>query len=334
MSRPHFLRSVVFLSAFVAPVVVSSAQRQNTSEPLASPSPLSSRRAALTKTGQGVPIPGARFDPRQRLHGRGTSTPQTTSLADPLTAATLATGMSLSASTIFLEAPLFSSGGFSANSVALADVNGDGKRDLLVANFCTAAPCEGDGNVGVLLGNGDGTFQPVVIYGSGAQNAVSIAVADVNSDGKPDVVVTNNCVTSTCDASAVGVLLGNGDGTFQAAVDYPSGGLSPSSVVVGDVNGDGKPDLLVGNFYLGNGNYSRGSVGLLLGNGDGTFQGPVSFDSGAEYAYGVAVGDINGDGKLDLFVANFCADSTCASGGVAVFLGKVTGAFSRWSPTA
>jgi len=96
MSRPRFLRSVVFLSAFVAPIVVSSAQRQNTSEPLASPSPLSSRRAAPTKIGQGVPIPGARFDPRQRLHGRGTSTPQTTSLADPLTAATLATGMSLS----------------------------------------------------------------------------------------------------------------------------------------------------------------------------------------------------------------------------------------------
>ena len=181
--------------------------------------------------------------------------------------------------------------------------------------------------MGVLLGNGDGTFQPAVTYDSGGQNAVSIAVADVNSDGKPDAVVTDNCVTSTCDAGAVGVLLGNGDGTFQAAVNYTSGGLSPSSVVVGDVNGDGKPDLLVGNIYMGNGNYSRGSVGLLLGNGDGTFLGPVSFDSGGEYAYGVAVGDINGDGKLDLFVANFCADSTCASGGVAVFLGKGDGSF-------
>src|SRR5947208_1930040 len=328
MSRPRFLRSVVFLSAFVAPIVVSSAQRQNTSEPLASPSPLSSRRAAPTKIGQGGPIPGERFDPRQRLHGRGTSTPQTTSLlADPLTAATLATGTSLSASTMFLEAPVFSSGGYSANSVAVADVNGDGKLDLLVANFCTATPLRGDGTVGVLLGNGDGTFQPAVTYDSGGQNAVSIAVADVNSDGKPDAVVTDNCVTSTCDAGAVGVLLGNGDGTFQAAVNYTSGGLSPSSVVVGDVNGDGKPDLLVGNIYMGNGNYSRGSVGLLLGNGDGTFLGPVSFDSGGEYAYGVAVGDINGDGKLDLFVANFCADSTCASGGVAVFLGKGDGSF-------
>src|SRR5437016_2737494 len=326
MSRPRFLRSVVFLSAFITPIVVTSAQRQNTSEPLAS-SPVSSRGAAPTKIRQAVPVPGMPFDPRQRLHAPGASTLQTNSLADPLTAATLATGTSLSASTMFLEAPVFSSGGYSANSVAVADVNGDGKLDLLVANFCTATPCGGDGTVGVLLGNGDGTFQPAVTYDSGGQNAVSIAVADVNSDGKPDAVVTDNCVTSTCDAGAVGVLLGNGDGTFQAAVNYTSGGLSPSSVVVGDVNGDGKPDLLVGNIYMGNGNYSRGSVGLLLGNGDGTFLGPVSFDSGGEYAYGVAVGDINGDGKLDLFVANFCADSTCASGGVAVFLGKGDGSF-------
>src|SRR3989454_5089613 len=326
MSRPRFLRSVVFLSAFITPIVVTSAQRQNTSEPLAS-SPVSSRRAAPTKIRQAVPVPGMPFDPRQRLHAPGASTLQTNSLADPRTAATLATGTSLSASTMFLEAPVFSSGGYSANSVAVADVNGDGKLDLLVANFCTATPCGGDGTVGVLLGNGDGTFQPAVTYDSGGQNTVSIAVADVNSDGKPDAVVTDNCVTSTCDAGAVGVLLGNGDGTFQAAVNYTSGGLSPSSVVVGDVNGDGKPDLLVGNIYMGNGNYSRGSVGLLLGNGDGTFLGPVSFDSGGEYAYGVAVGDINGDGKLDLFVANFCADSTCASGGVAVFLGKGDGSF-------
>ncbi len=207
-----------------------------------------------------------------------------------------------------------------ANSVAVADVNGDGKPDLLVANFCAAAPCQGDGIVGVLLGNGDGTFQPVIIYDSGGQNAISIAVADVNNDGRPDVVVTHNCFT--CDAGAVGVLLGNGDGTFQATVNYASGGLSPSSVAVGDVNGDGKPDLLVGNAYVGNGNYSRGSIGLLLGNGDGTFQGPVSFDSGGEYAYGIAIGDINGDGKLDLLVANYCADSACISGGVAVFLCK------------
>ena len=142
MSRPRFLRSVVFLSAFITPIVVTSAQRQNTSEPLAS-SPVSSRGAAPTKTRQAVPVPGVPFDLRRRLHGPGASTPQTTSQADPLTAATLATSTSLSASTMFLEAPVFSSGGYSANSVAVADVNGEGKLDLLVANFCTATPAGG-----------------------------------------------------------------------------------------------------------------------------------------------------------------------------------------------
>src|SRR5439155_426710 len=331
MSRPRFLRSVVFLSAFVAPTVVSSAQRQNTSEPLASPSPLSSRRAAPTKTRQAVPVPGVPFDLRRRLHGPGASTPQTTSQADPLTAATLATGTSLSASTMFLEAPVFSSGGYSANSVAVADVNGDGKLDLLVANFCTATPCGGDGTVGVLLGNGDGTFQPAVTYDSGGQNAVSIAVADVNSDGKPDAVVTDNCVTSTCDAGAVGVLLGNGDGTFQAAVNYTSGGLSPSSVVVGDVNGDGKPDLLVANYYSADGNYySNGTVGVLLGNGDGTFQAAVSYGSGGSGPVSLAVGDVNGDGKPDLLVANQCSNrnnSNSCTGLLTVLLGSGDGKF-------
>src|SRR6266566_1175954 len=288
MSRLRFIRSVVFFSAFITAIGVSSSQRQNTD--LAPSSPLSSRRAALTKGRQALPVPRVPFDPRQTPHAPGASTLQTSSVAAPMAATIPATATSLSASTIFSEAPVFSSGGYSANSVAVADVNGDGKPDLLVANFCAAAPCQGDGIVGVLLGNGDGTFQPVVIYGSGGQNAISIAVADVNNDGRPDVVVTHNCFTSSCAAGAVGLLLGNGDGTFQATVNYASGGLSPSSIAVGDVNGDGKPDLLVGNAYVGNGNYSRGSVGLLLGNGDGTFLGPVSFDSGGEYAYGVAVG--------------------------------------------
>jgi hypothetical protein len=82
---------------------------------------------------------------------------------------------------------------------------------------------------------------------SGGQNAVSVAVADVNGDGKPDLLVANGCADSTCINSSVGVLLGNGDGTFQSAASYGSGGYEAYSVAVVDVNGDGKPDLLVGN---------------------------------------------------------------------------------------
>ena len=84
-------------------------------------------------------------------------------------------------------------------------------------------------------------FAPAVVYGSGGDFAYSVAVADVNGDGKPDLIVANE------QSNSVGVLLGNGDGTFQTAVTYGSGGDYPYSVAVADVNGDGKPDLLVAN---------------------------------------------------------------------------------------
>jgi len=107
--------------------------------------------------------------------------------------------------------------------------------------------------VGVLLGNGDGTFGAAVSYGSGGQGSSSVAVADVNGDGKPGLAVANFCASTNgnCGVGAagiVGVLLGNGDGTFQPAVTYNSGGYWISDfIAVADVNGDGRPDLLVVN---------------------------------------------------------------------------------------
>ena len=225
----------------------------------------------------------------------------------------------------FQTAVPYASGGSGADSVAVADVNGDGKPDLLVAN-CSAdndPQCDGNGNVGVLLGNGDGTFQTVAIYGSGGVAAQSVAVVDVNGDGKPDLLVANYCAEDDggCfGAGTVGVLLGNGDGTFQTVVPYGSGGYLAKSVAVGDVNGDGKPDLLVANECAsgteqgGCTNYT-GTVGVLLGNGDGTFQTAVTYASGGYRAQSVAVTDVNGDGKPDLMLANRCADSSCTTNG-------------------
>jgi hypothetical protein len=233
----------------------------------------------------------------------------------------------------FAPAVAYGSGGYSPYSVAVADVNGDGRPDLLVANICLPGiNCASGGTVGVLLGDGDGTFQTVVTYGTGAYYTLSLAVADVNGDGKPDLLVANQCVNydDGCSGSgAVGVLLGNGDGTFQPAMTYASGGFYAQSVAVADVNGDGKPDLLVANECMDYNCATNGTSGVLLGNGDGTFQPAMTYASGGFYAQSVVVGDVNGDGKPDLLLANRCgSDKSCRTqGNVAVLLGNGDGTF-------
>jgi hypothetical protein len=207
----------------------------------------------------------------------------------------------------------YSSGGYDARSIVVADLNGDGKVDVAVANLCGAAEdCSGTSSLGVLLGNGDGTFKPAVTFSSGGPGTDSVAAADVNGDGKLDLVVANLCPpgSSSCsytEPGMAGVLLGNGDGSFQPVLLYDSGGYGAESVAVADVNGDGKPDLVVANLCSSNGSdcpYSEtGDVGVLLGNGDGTFQPALSFESGGPSA-AATIADVNGDGRPDLLVAN------------------------------
>lgn len=212
-----------------------------------------------------------------------------------------------------------------AGSLATADVNGDGKPDVVVATVCvTFKGC--DSFVSVLLGNGDGTLQPAVSYDSGGTIALSIAVADVNSDGKPDIVVAE-CGPTECASGAhglVGVLLGKGDGTFQPAVTYDAGGNGANGVAVADVNGDGKLDLVVTSCAFSGSSCSKGIVGVLLGNGDGTFKAPMTHGTGAGAfsAMAVAVADLNGDGKPDLLVTN-----NVSSVGLSVLLGNGDGTF-------
>jgi len=158
----------------------------------------------------------------------------------------------------------------------------------------------------VLLGNGDGTFQPAVSYNTGP-NPTSVAVADFNADGKLDLVVATNGNISN---NTVSILLGNGDGTFQAHVDYQTGSSNPSSVAVGDFNGDGKLDLVVADLF-------STDVRLLLGNGDGTFGTAASYAAGAGPS-SVAVGDFNDDGRLDIAVAD--AGGCGGGAGVSVLL--------------
>jgi hypothetical protein len=230
----------------------------------------------------------------------------------------------------FQTAVSYNSGGQGAQHAAIADVNGDGKPDLLVANNCATNSNCSNGSMSVLLNNGDGTFQAAVAYNSGGQGATFLAVGDVSGDGRPDVVEVNNCVSnSDCSNGSVSVLLGNGDGTFQSAVSYAPGGQSPSSVVLGDVNGDGKLDVVASSYCASNSNCSNGIVSVLLGNGDGTFQPAVSYNSGGQSASSVAVADINGDGKIDIFVANQSdSDGNWQDGSVVgVLLGNGDGTF-------
>jgi len=211
----------------------------------------------------------------------------------------------------FLSAVTYSSGGLAAYFVAVADVNGDGKPDIAVANYC-GATC-GYGSVGVLLGNGDGSFQAAVAYSSDEPATQSVTVADVNGDGSPDLVVVSQ------GQQGVSVLLSNGDGTFKTAATYASGGEEPYLVAVADVNEDGKPDLLVTNLFSSNGNGTDGTVGVLLGNGDGTFQVAVPYDSGDFNLNSVAVEDLNNDGNPDIVVAN--------EGSIGTLLGNGDGSF-------
>ena len=150
----------------------------------------------------------------------------------------------------------------------------------------------------------------------------------MNGDGKPDLLVTECANSSDCADSLVGVLLGNGDGTFQAAVRYSSGGFAATSAAVGDVNGVGKPDLLVAN-WCADVNCTNSSLGVLLGNGDGTFQATVRYNSGGFAATSAAVGDVNGDGKPDLLVANGCADANCTNSSVGGCWATATEHFRR-----
>jgi hypothetical protein len=132
-----------------------------------------------------------------------------------------------------------------------------------------------------------------VTYNIDEFNPYQVVIADVNRDGKPDLVVASE---GSGWWGPVSVLLGNGDGTFQPAVAYYSGGSWPTSVAVADINGDGKPDLIVADSY-------SSSVGVLLGNGDGTFQSAVSYPCGPS-PYSVVVADVNADGNPDVIVAN------------------------------
>lgn len=203
----------------------------------------------------------------------------------------------------FAQPVSYSIGEGCSRAVRVADFNGDGKLDIAVL---VDPASQNSSVIAVFLGNGDGSFQPHVDskFGSVPSLPSSFLVADLNSDGKLDLAVSDQI------SASLFTLLGNGDGTFSLAaqISAPSG-----STAVGDFNGDGKLDLAVGEI-------DTRTVAILLGKGDGSFQAPVTYSSAG--ASSLITADFNNDGILDLAGADFGFST-----GVLVMLGNGDGTF-------
>jgi hypothetical protein len=188
--------------------------------------------------------------------------------------------------------------GPSPRSVAIGDFNGDGRPDLVAADF-------GGNEVSVFLGNGDGTFGPKAEFPTGP-NPTSVAIGDFNGDGRRDL--------ATADFSfMVSVLLGTGDGAFGPQTFHPAGS-NPRSVAVGDLNGDGTLDLVVANS-------GSNTVSALLGDGGGGF-GPAIHTGTEAYPNSIGIKNFNGDPWPDLAVANRFSNT------ISVLLGLGNGSFA------
>ncbi len=206
----------------------------------------------------------------------------------------------------------YSSGGITPGSLVLFDFNNDGRLDIAVAN-------SDSGTLGILLQNADGSFASPISYATGGTSELNMVEADFNGDGRADLAISNECGVDCTFGGNIGVLFGNGDGTFAPAVLYSGGTTRCSNIAVGDLNGDNRPDLIVTN--------AEGSVSVLLGNADGTFQDPVRYSTAGPGVHSVTaaalIRDFNGDGRMDVVTANF------TSATLALFLGNGDGTLAE-----
>ena len=246
--------------------------------------------------------------------------------------------------------PISTGAGVTANGTATGDFNGDGITDIVsVGNI------SGRGVISVSLGNGDGTFQAAKISNSGNTNPLQVRVADLDGDGKLDVICLGSYYVDSLTVSK-----GNGDGTFGVPTAY-SYSIPPTEIEIADMNGDGRPDLIMGNHFFnttsvqlndGTGHFgakidspgiinptnvasadfngdgkadlvstSSASYGVTVqfGNGDGTLQPPKTFATGGS-PIDETIGDFNGDGKADIAVVQ-------SNYSIAILLGNGDGTF-------
>jgi hypothetical protein len=203
------------------------------------------------------------------------------------------------------------SGTAAAESVdmAVGDFNGDGKPDLAVVN----GSYSGSGTVSVLLGNGNGTFKAPAVYLAG-DGSFAPVVGDFNGDGHPDLAITDAGNGINGGTPGVTILLNKGNGTFAAGVTYPDSTNLPFEGAMADINGDGKPDLVVSEDY---------AIAIFQGNGDGTFAPPTHLADTTSIGGHIQTGDFNHDGRPDVAVVG---------SGVTVFLQSATSNGSFHAP--
>jgi len=204
-------------------------------------------------------------------------------------------------------------------SVAVGDVNGDKKIDVVTTSNNSSSWCVTN-EIGVLLGAGKGKFKVPVFYSTGTtQQSYNATLANLRGKGLLDIIVSNG------DGS-ISVLLNNGKGVYGTANVIPgASGTSAGSVAVGDFNNDGKVDLAITN-------YNSKAVNILLGNGDGTFQSPIVNPSPLD-TVGITAGDFNHDGKLDVAISswnNGGSFTVLLGNGAGVLTQKATYNFGPW----
>ena len=188
------------------------------------------------------------------------------------------------------------------SNIRVADMNNDGKLDLVITNYV-------NDSISVFPGNGDGTFGTKVTTSSGTTNAniSDLSIADIDGDGFKDVVLADTNISSTT------IMINKGSFTFGSKANYNTGSL-PYSVFTGDLNNDGKIDVV-------SANQSGNSVSVLINDGSGVMRSKVDYTTGSN-PENLSLGDFNGDGKIDIVTTNYGANT------MSILLNKGNGTFN------
>ncbi len=204
--------------------------------------------------------------------------------------------------------------GFTVFNITTADVNNDGKADIIATGFDGFS----DGYASVLTGAGNGTFSIASTFSTESNRSFSVTAADLNGDGFADIVTSGK---TDANNGVVNVFLGNGTGAYSARTTYTMHGSVSREVKIGDVNGDGKLDIVSAGYTN-----TDGKVAIRLGAGDGTFGAVTQFSADTKASYALELVDLDGDNKLDIITGGTTDGNTASA---SVLKGNGNGTFQN-----